>query len=367
MNTKIALIKEIYQLDENDLEKRKEALNKIVPFADEIMDRFYEKLLEKEEFAKFIPVERIPELKEKQIKFVAALLSKPFDEALYKKIAHVGIVHYHIRLDPLSMSYGYHLLSELILAQSKRDPSLLPYLKLIIKYLKVAEAIMGEEYFAQKSLAESPYRANDLFIAVNELHMAYIRCKASFETRQIDAEAKEAFETSLDRLREYRDVLAEAGFNLATIRRFCTEFSKEKDDRSLNALKNAIIRPLNDLSVTAYLSLASSLALLRSLTDIVYRRTVTNEKELTIEKVQHNMQKILGENFGWALEDLTVRSDEPESGYEIVKHMSFKEEVFFLCINVRDILNKLYILEGIDLITETMKLTLYLQAKESER
>jgi len=157
MQNKIELIKEIYKIDDNT-EKKQEALEKIKPYVNDIMDRFYEKLLQKDEFAVFIPLDRIEELKQKQIKFVASLLSEPFDTDLYNKIAKVAIVHYHIKLDPLYMAYGYHILSELILEKSKQDMTLLPYLKLIIKYLKVSEAIMSEEYFAQQILAESPYK-----------------------------------------------------------------------------------------------------------------------------------------------------------------------------------------------------------------
>ena len=366
MTTKLELIKEIYQLDDNDLQKRKEALEKIVPYADAIMDKFYEKILQKEELARFIPTERIEELKAKQIRFVADLLSKPFDETLYKRIARVGIVHYHIDLDPVSMSYGYHVLSELILEQSQRDPSLLPYLKLIIKYLKVAETIMGQEYFAQKTLAESPYRANDLFIAVNDLHMAYIGCRESFEKLSVDEEAKAAFEERLDALKPYRQVLSEAGFNLATIKRFCTEYANEPSETNKEALRRAIERPMNDLSVTAYLSLASSLAMLRTMTDIIYRRRVTNEQGLTRQKVRQNIQTMLGENFGWAIERLDFKESEPEEGYDIVKHMSFQNEVFYLCLKVRDIANRLYVVESVDLLAEAMKLTLYLRAKAME-
>lgn len=366
MTTKLELIKEIYQLDDNDLDKRKEALEKIAPYADAIMDKFYEKILQKEDLARFIPLERIEELKAKQIRFVADLLSKPFDETLYKRIARVGIVHYHIDLDPVSMSYGYHVLSELILEQSQRDPSLLPYLKLIIKYLKVAETIMGQEYFAQKTLAESPYRANDLFIAVNDLHMAYIGCRESFEKLSVDEEAKATFEERLDALKPYRQVLSEAGFNLATIKRFCTEYAKEPNEANKEALRRAIERPMNDLSVTAYLSLASSLAMLRAMTDIVYRRRVTREKELTMQKVWNNIRTILGENFGWAIERLDFMETEPESGYDIVKHVPFEDEVFYLCIGVRNVSNRLYILESLDLLAEAMKLTLYLRNRAKE-
>ncbi|BAF69209.1 protoglobin domain-containing protein [Nitratiruptor sp. SB155-2] len=364
MNAKIELVKEIYQLQDNDLQERKKALKKIEPYVDEIMDQFYKRLLQKEDFAKFISVERIPELKRKQIKFLVQLLSEPFDEKLYKRIAKVAIVHYHIQLDPIYMSYGYHILSELILAQSQKDPSILPYLKLIIKYLKVSEEIMKEEYFAQKMLAESPYRANDLFIAVNSLHMAYIRCKSSFENLRVDEKAKELFEKSLEELKEYKDVLEEAGFHLATIKRFCTQFSNEPNEKNLEALKNAIVKPLNNVNVTAYLSLTSSLATMRAMTDIVYKRTIVNEKELTIKSVQHKIFTLFSENYGWAISDIEFLDKEPESGYEIVKYMAFREKIFFLCINVRDVINKLYVVEGIDLLAEAMKLTLYNRSKE---
>ena len=365
MNTKIELIKEMYQLDDKDLEKRKEALEKIKPYVNEIMDKFYEKLLQKDIFLQFIPIERIPELKEKQIAFVAKLLSEPFDEKLYKRIAKVAIAHYHIKLDPIYMSYGYHILSELILEQSKKDPSLLPYLKLIIKYLKVSEAIMSQEYFAQKSLAESPYRANDLFIAINILHMAYMRCKSSFEKMHVDAYAKEMFDKAMEELKEYKDVLQEAGFNLAVIKRFCTQFSNEPNEENLEHVKNAVERPLNDLSVTSYLTLSSSLALLRTMTDIIYKRAVTNQKHLTLQMVQENITKMLAQNFGWAIEDFAFLPSEPDDGYEIIKHLTYKDEVFYLCINIKNVANKLYIQEGIDLLTEAMKLTLYLRSKEN--
>ncbi len=366
MNEKLQLIKEIYGLQENDLAQRKEALEKLEPFVNEIMDRFYEKLLQKEEIAKFIPIERIAELKEKQIKFIAELLSKPFDEKLYRRIARVGIAHYHIDLDPISMSYGYHVLSELILAQSQKDPSLLPYLQLIIKYLKVAEAIMTQEYFAQKSLAKSPYRANDLFVAINRLHAAFMRCHSSFERLKMDQRAKEDFEKMLKELSQFRDILSEAGLHLATIKRLCTQFTNEPTQENLQKLQNTIFKPLDNLRIASYLSLASALATLRVLTDIVYKRRGTNEKNITIKMVQNTIEKLLLEHFGWAIEELRFLENEPESGYEIVKHLALKDEVFFLAINTKDVIDKLYIQEAIDLITESIKLTLFVRSKEAK-
>ncbi|WP_353663138.1 protoglobin domain-containing protein [Hydrogenimonas sp. SS33] len=371
--SKIALIKEIYQLDENDLPMRKEALEKIAPYAQEIMDRFYERLLEKEEFKDFIPEERIPELKRKQIDFVASLLSEPFDDRLYAKIAKVGIAHYHIRLDPLYMSYGYHLLSELILALSKKEPSLLPYLKLIIKYLKVAEAIMGEEYFAQKSLEHSPYRGNDLFLAVNRLHRAYMVCRASMQEegggKPDEAHADRFFE-SLDDLKPYRGVLKEAGLDLAVIRRHCTELlhadSPQESGRAAEALERSIIRPLNDLGVTAYLSLSSSLAAVRAMTDIVYRRSVMKNAQIDRAHVENNIETILTDTYGWAIDRLEFLDEEPgEEACDIVKHLYFDREsaIVYLCIILKDVSNRIYIQEGIDLLAETMKLTLFLRMK----
>ncbi len=363
MKEKIALIKEIYQLGD-DLHERKEALQKIAPYVDEIMETFYEKLQQKPNLAGFIPVERIEELKKKQIKFLQDLLTMPFDEKLYKHIAKVAIAHYHIKLDPLYMSYGYHVLSDLILAQSQKDPTLLPYLKLIIKYLKVAEAIMSEEYFAQKTLAESPYRADDLFEAINILHMAYVRCQDSFASMKVDAKAKEMFEKSLEELQPYREVLEEAGLNLSTIKRFCTQFANEPNEQNLKHLQHSIERPLTDLRVSAYLSIDSALALLRAMTDIIYRRSVTNEQRLDIPTIQQTIRKLLAHNFGWAIERLAFFDEEPGEEFDITKLLAYKEHLFYVAIDCGDVANKLYVLESIDLILEAIKLTLYLRSKE---
>jgi len=364
MDTKIELIKEIYQIKDNDLNERKEALEKIKPYVNDIMDKFYDKLLSREIFANFIPIDRIPELKEKQIKFVAAILSQPFDEKLYNKIAKVAVVHYHIKLDPIYMSYGYHLLSELILEYSQKDTSLLPYMKLIIKYLKVTDAIMSEEYFAQKRLSQSPYRANNLFIAINELHMAYMRYKRSVSDYDISEDKKEEFEKSLDSLKEYKDILLEAGLNLSVIKSFNTKFFNTKDKKSFEALNDAMQKPLNNLSVSSYLTLDSSLAAIRALTSIVNQRSVTNEKNITFKKVKQNIFDILSQNFGWAIDEMLFLDNEPNDDYEIIKHLIFKEQIFFLCLNIKNVANKLYITESIDLLSEAIKITLYVISRQ---
>ncbi len=363
MREKIAIIKEIYQLRDDDLQERKNALQKIAPYVDEIMDAFYQKLLQKPEIASFIPLERIGELKAKQIRFLQDLLSLPFDEKLYKRIAKVAIAHYHIKLDPLYMSYGYHILSDLILAQSQKDPSLLSSLRLIIKYLKVAEAIMSEEYFAQKTLAQSPYRANDLFGAINILHMAYMRCQSSFASMQIDPKAKEMFEKSLQELQPYKDVLQEAGLHLSTIKRFCTQFAKEPTEQNLKNLQKSIKEPLANLRISAYLSLDSALALLHAMTDIIYRRNLIKQ-ELDLATIQKNISTLLAHNFGWAMEEIRFFEEEPKEEFDIVKLLAYKEHLFYVAIGCADVANKLYVQESIDLILEAMKLTLYLRSKE---
>jgi len=364
MKTKIKLIKEIYKIDENDLEVKREALEKIKPYIDEIMDEFYEKLLQKEEFAQFLEIEKIPELKQKQIKFIIQLLSKPFDENMYKKIAKVGVVHYHIKLDPIYMSYGYHLLSELILTQSKKDPTLLPYLKLVIKYLKVADAIMSQEYFSQKTVLESPYKANNLFVAINELHMEFVRYKSSMVNFEVNAQAQNKFVESLDRLKEYKDVLAEVGIQLSTVKRFYTEFIHKKDEQSFTLLENALEKPLYDLNVTAFLATGSSLSVLRTMTQTIYDKMVVKQENLSLKGIKENIFSILTQNFAWAIEEINFFDNEVQNEYEILKHLMYKEKVFFLCINLKNISNKLYIAEMIDLLCETIKITLYLHSKE---
>ncbi|ADV45819.1 protoglobin domain-containing protein [Nitratifractor salsuginis] len=374
---KLTLIKEIYDLDENDLKMRKEALEKLAPYAGEIMDRFYEKLLEKEELASFIPRERIPELKKKQIAFVAELLSKPFDDKLYRHIARVGIVHYHIRLDPISMSYGFHLLSQLILAQSQRDPGLLPYLKLVIKYLKVAEAIMGQEYFAQKTLEKTPYRANDLFLAVNELYARYSLCRqrvrqiASGEEQKIDPKQSAAFREALDKLAPYRQILEAIGLKLSIVKRHCTELeqarSPEEAARAAELLDESILHPLNDLSVSAYMTLGSSLASLRAMTDILYRRSTAKEAAISAEEARRNIRGILENTYGWAIESLEFLDEEPEEeAWDIVKHLYLpaEERILYLALRLKSLSNRIYIAEGLDLLGEAMKLTLFLTGKE---
>ncbi len=364
MKQKLELIKEIYALEENDITQRREALKKLEPFVNEIMDRFYEKLLQKEEISAFIPFDRIEELKTKQIKFIADLLSKPFDEKLYNRIARVAIAHYHISLDPISMSYGYHILSELILAQSQKDPTLLPHLKLIIKYLKVAEAIMSQEYFAQKTLAKSPYRANDLFVAINHLHGAFMRCQNSFKKLKIDEEAKKEFEKTIDKLKNYRQILIEAGINLTLIKKFCTEFSSNPNEQTLKSLEQAIEKPLNELQISSYLSLISALGTMNAISEVIYSRKLSRDKNLTLSLIQKRIMRFLLENFGWAIKKVQFFEKEPTKEYTVTKLFSFKDNIFYLVVDLKNIQNRLFIQEAIDLLTEAMKLVLFVRSKE---
>ena len=360
MKEKIKLLKEMFKLDENDLERRKEALKKVSPYADEIMDSFYEKILQKEVLAEYIDKDTIDVLKKKQIAFIVDLLSLPFDEKLYKKIAKVGVVHYHIRLDPLLMSYGYHVLSELILNQSQKDPTLLPYLKLIIKYLKVAKEIMTNEYFAQKRAEENPYKADDLFLALNRLYLAFILYEETMEKYKPSKEAQESFLQSIEELRIYKKVLDAVDVNLSTLKRFHTEFINEMTQESFMHLKNALQKPLNDLSVTAYLSTTSAAAMLRDMSLIVYHKLLEKE-ELTPQEIRHNVMTLLGENFGWAIEKIMISKEESSQEWAITKHLMYKETIYYLYVDFKPISNKLYIVQMVDLLCETIKTTLYLK------
>ena len=350
----------MFKLDENDLEKRKEALEKVSPYADEIMDSFYEKILQKEVLAEYIDKDTIDVLKKKQIAFIVDLLSLPFDEKLYKKIAKVGVVHYHIRLDPLLMSYGYHVLSELILNQSQKDPTLLPYLKLIIKYLKVAKEIMTNEYFAQKRADETPYKADDLFLALNRLHLAFIVYENGMNEYKPSKEAQEIFSQRIEELGVYRKVLQEVGINLSTLKRFHTEFVNALTQESFAHLKKALQKPLNDMSVTAYLSTTSAAAMLKAMSMIVYHKILQKE-DLTFKEIQNNVTTLLGENFGWAIERIRLSKEESMDEGDIAKHLMYKDTIYYLDVNFKPISNKLYIAEMVDLLCETIKTTLYLK------
>ncbi len=145
---------------------------------------------------------------------------------------------------------------------------------------------------------------------------------------------------------------------------FLKSFKQKRDKKSFKALKDAIQKPLDNLSVSSYLSLDSSLATIRAMIDIINQRKVTNEKNLIFDKVKCNISDMLGQNFGWAIEEMNFLDSEPNDGYEIIKHLIFKDKIFFLCLNIKDVANKLYITESIDLLTEAIKITLYIISRQ---
>jgi len=357
MDNKLELIKEMYDVKDDELSQRKEALKKLEPYLDEIFDLFYEKLSQKEQISQFLINVDLDELKEKQIKFLKYLLSKPFDEKLYTQISKVAITHYHIRLDPVFMSYGFHVLSESVLFQAKKESSLLPHLQLIIKYLKIAESIMDQEYFAQKNLENSPYRANGLFIAVNKLHMYYLEFLHDKESEEI----KNRLEENIKELKKYRDILKEVGFDLSNIKRHYTLYFNDSNEANLAKLGVLINQPLYNLSTTSYLSITSSLMLLNSMTKIAYHE----DMHLDLD-VKEKMKSLILQNFGWAVEDIIFCKEEQEA-CDIIKMLEHNEEIFYLCIKVKDIANKLYVLESIDLLCENIKLSLFLKEKKKEK
>lgn len=254
------------------------------------------------------------------------------------------------------MSYGFHALSETILLQSKKESSLLPHLQLIIKYLKIAESIMSQEYFAQKNLENSPYRANGLFIAVSKLHMYYLEFLHNKESEDIKAR----LEQNIEALKPYKDILKEVGFDLSNIKRHYTLYFKNKDEENLAKLDALINKPLYNLSTTSYLSIVSSLMFLNSMTRIVYQKEMHSDLD-----VKDKMRSLILQNFGWAVEDLIFCKEQRE-GFEIIKMLEHKDEIFYLCIKVKDIANKLYVLESIDLLCENIKLSLFLKEKQNE-
>ncbi len=176
---------------------------------------------------------------------------------------------------------------------------------------------------------------------------------------------EKSFQETLDALDEYREELAEIGINLNTIKRFHTQFRHQTDEKSFETLRNTLQRPLNDLSVTTYLTTGSSLALIRAMSDTIYNKIIINKEKLTLSDVKHNIFAMLTQNFAWAVEDISFFDEEPQESYEIIKHLMHEQKLFFLGINMKDISNKLYVAEMIDLLCETIKITLYLNSKEA--
>ena len=144
----IASLIAVFALNEEQMRRREKVGTYIHSFSALVYDRMYNHYLLKEPmYHSVLSSADVPRLIRMQSEYLSSLFIHPFDDRLLERTRQVGNIHIAIGLEPVHVSRGYNILSEIIISLSEVNTQIREDMAIILKMLHVSETVMLESYF----------------------------------------------------------------------------------------------------------------------------------------------------------------------------------------------------------------------------
>ena len=244
----------------------------------------------------------------KKIKeFMNFLLTADVNEEYVQKIHFVGSVHYSSKIEPVTVSYGFWALNEVIKKISKVNQVVDENSSLISKLFKFVEYLMLDGYYIQEKKQKSAHKSsqlnvqNELYIGFNihKLNMQKISNFIQTKNQELIKDIKEDASicqfgkilNELNQNKQYEFILNFQSQEITELHeRWHSEFKtlkdaiKSKDDTNVDthyknidqitkSLKNILETTLENSLEDGQLALESGMEAMRMMTDLFYEKS----------------------------------------------------------------------------------------------
>jgi signal transduction histidine kinase len=389
-----------FALSPEQLEGRERVGGYIHSFSAMIAERLYLHYLMKDPaYQNLLSSSDVPRLVRMFSEYLSSLFIHPLDERMFERTRQIGDVHVTIGLQSVQLNRGFDILSEIIIDLSGVNTQIQRDLPIILKMVHISEVIMMESYketFREHS--EEMKKENELLNLFDKLFAAlmthkynqkkvirfYNEARLKEEMKDILLEEKECpFTQMLDELDERKSFAHSFGIDLDEIRKLhgqyhekaaklietAPELREEVYDEITaisEELYGAIDKPLNDISTTSFLGVHSGIEFLQACTNTMSEREGHGERErgrLISERLENEIMKSLG----WCVEAMYVGEDEPDRSitYDINHKILLKEDRINIAVKIKEIPNKIYMMEIVKILLEVVKQNLNNREREA--
>ena len=385
----------LFGLNEKHLAQREKVGTYIHSFGTLIADRMYNHYLLKDPvYRNILSSSDTPRLIRMFGEYFSSLFIHPFDERLIERTRQISEIHIAIGLEPIHIARGFDILNEIIVDLARVNAQVQEDLTIILKMLRICEALMNESYRDRESKHfDEIKKENEILNLFDKLYAALTIHKQSqqkltrywlnIQTNKEDSSEKKehfqdeatcSFTHTLNELSQKETILMGFGINLSDVRELHHNYHEKvntfietaQDEREdlyneicilSETLYKIIDKPLQDISATSYMGVHSGIEFLQACSHSIYDSGSTYNPDELIGGLRDKLYTQLEQTLGWCIEGMYVGEGEisGSDAYDVHGKIILNERRINIGVAIKEIPNKTYMIEIIRILLEIMR------------
>jgi signal transduction histidine kinase len=397
----------IFGLNADEMQRRDKVGTYIHSFAALVYDRMYNHYLLKDPiYHSILSASDVPRLVRMQSEYLSSLFIHPFDDRMIDRTRQIGEIHIAVGLESVHIARGFDILTEIIIDLGRVNTQINEDMTIILKMLRISESIMNESYFeSYKEHQDGVNKENEILAVFDKLYSALMIHKQSqkkithfwanermrIRTTQealglFSDENSCPFSAVLDEISIKKSLLEGFGIDIEEVRLLHHYYHEQIDsllgmeglnsdaaeaifheiEATSSALYAVIDKPLSDISATSYLGVHSGIEFLQACTQSMNEGGAARDPEELLDNVQEKLHDQLKQILGWCIDELHVGiGDVPEGiDFDVNGKIILKNKRINIAVAIKDIPNKVYMVEIIKILVEIMRQNFHNRERE---
>ncbi len=401
-------LKNLFAITPQVLDERQDISGYIQSFSTLITDRLYDKLTSDERFNVYLHNTDLLRLKQTLNLFLVSLYKDPFDDRLVDTIKRVGRIHHSFQIPPLLLSSAFDLLHQCIFDLALVNTFIQKHLKVIFTFLKIAETVMLQadhnEQLERLNHVNQDYRFLTMFDVIFRafsIHRTkYHHLQTLWEEKQslvqplddhlptsracdcsfthviqdlcADYEALASVGIDADVLstchEHYHSSVAKF-YELYALSPYSLETAQAFDHVSYQSaeLFKILNQPLTDVSNLSFLAVSSGIRFVHKCTLSFQNHEVVrqDDDQKLFVFLRRIITEIFDETMEWCIDELRLTTDLVAEKYDCQTVLTFFHTPIHIAIRLKDLVNKLFLLELMEVFFEILKMNLISKERET--
>jgi signal transduction histidine kinase len=371
----------IFGLNGDQMERRERVGSYIHSFSAVVYDRMYNHYFAKDPFYQSIfSSTNVSRLIRMQSEYFSSLFIHPFDERLLYRTRQIGDIHISMGLEAAHISRGFNILTEIIISLSEVNAQIREDISIILKMLRVSEAVMLESYFERYTRhQEEMNKENELLSLFDKLYSALtlhrhhqkrvMRALEEGSVGELDTQEQTCpFNALLDEIEGSAALLEGLGIDLSALRRAHHDYHEilehlETPDvadaihSASETLYGLIEKPLEEIAATAYMAVHSGMAFLQSSNKSLHEGSINRDKEESFDEMSAKLRAQLTEVMGWCIEEILITEEEfPKNiPFDLSEKILLKNSRICVGVAIKSVPNKTFVAEIIKILLEIVR------------
>ncbi|MDD2906305.1 MAG: ATP-binding protein [Sulfurimonas sp.] len=403
MSQRLDAIFKSFHISKQVLEERKNIALYIESFSSLIVERFYDYLLSSPDFEKALNKVDLPRLKRLRIESLVSLFTDEFDDTLLNKIARAHL-DTSMRINPYIIASAFEILKDSILDISSVNELLKRDLKVILKFLHIAEFVVQDDY-AKNTLSDMSETKTGLIVMfetlfemltihknkntyllqlweIGELRPPYggvlpqsdaNLCPFSMMLLKVKEDFKHIHDLNIDidsiskSHHDYHDAVKELyDFAQNNASMDIQTQQIQKIQKISDSLFERITKPFEHTSSLTFLSINSGIRFMQK-----YNATINETKFLPFNNpknmvsfMQNMIEDAIKSSLAWAIFDIKVANEKCVAFGEVCETIILSNMTLNICLSIKDVPYKSFIIDVLKVFLEVLKATVINREKE---